>query len=341
MTKLKRLLPVLLVVLLLTVSFSALAQEPKEGGHLRIAMPGQSEPALLDAQFDPYWSAWLVSSLTADNLVFRNFEGKITGHLAKSWEVSDDGLTWTFEIREGVTFHDGTKLDAEAVAYNFRRVLDPDHPSQTQSELDSIESVEVVDDYTLNVNMSEPFPMFLDSLSKGILPIWSPDALEEYGQEEFSEHLVGSGPFMLEDWVPMSHVTLVKNPDYNWAPPAVDRNGPPYLDKVTLKWVKEKSVRGQIMTTGDVDVVQGLPVDFLGLYEGKPQYNTMMRTQPGTGHQYVMNTTEKSPFNDIRVRKAILHTVDQEGILEQCTHSRISRQREHRAGKSQPAGRFY
>jgi len=305
-----------LLVGILLVGLMAMGQTPKAGGDLVIVMDGAGEPSVIDAQMDPYVEAWLLSHLVGDNLAFRDYDGEVKPHLA-SWTVSEDGLTWLFLIREGVKFHDGTPLNAEAVKANFDRVLDPDRPTpQTTVRMGPVESVEVLDEYVLKVTFADVWATLPDALSIGVFPIWSPTALDMYGDEGFPEKLIGSGPFMLDEWVPGSYVRFTKNPDYNWAPTCVGHSGPAYLDSVTIKWVSEAGVRGQIIRTGDADLVKDIPAEYVSTYQNDPAYQFLKTISPGTGLQFVMNTTSKSPLQDIRVRRAVLHAVDQDEINE-------------------------
>lgn len=304
----------LLGALLLPVT--VVGTQPKLGGHLIIAMPGDDEPAVPDAQMDPYNTAWLVSSFFADNLAFRDYDGKVKPHLAKSWEVSEDGLVWTLHIREGVHFHDGTPLNAEAVKANFDRCLNPEHPTPlTTTKLGPISSVEVVDEYTLKIYYEQPWASFLSTLALGCFPIWSPTALSKYGDEHFSEHLVGSGPFILEEWVPGSHITGVRNPDYNWAPPCTGHQGPVYLDKITIRWISEPAVLGMSLKVGEADLTRDLPTEYVDMYAADPNFTVFPVAAPGTGMASVFNI-EDPILKDIRVRRAILHTIDQQAINE-------------------------
>lgn len=304
----------LVAALVLIASVALLAQGPKYGGDLTIVMDGKGEPSILDGQMDPYLEAWLISHLLADNLAFRDYEGVVRPHLAK-WSVSEDGLTWIFLIREDVVFHDGTPLNAAAVKANFDRVLDPARPTpQTTDRMGPMESVEVLDEYVLKVTFSDVWASFTDALTIGVFPIWSPTALEMYGDAGFPEKLIGSGPFMLDDWVPGSHVKLVKNPAYNWTPSCIGHSGAAYLDGVVIKWVEEQGVRGQIIKTAEADLVMNLPAEYVPSYRDNPDYTFLKTVSPGTGLQFVMNTTENSILGDIRVRRAVLYTVDQDEI---------------------------
>ena len=287
---------------------------PEPGGDMIIAMDGESEPALLDAQIDPYLEAGLISSFLTDSLVCRDPKTKeFKPWLAESWEVSDDNLVWTFHLREGVTFHDGTPWNAEAAKYNFDRILSPETMSvEAAARLGPVTSVEVVDEYTLQFTHEYPYGAFLDAFGILMEPMWSPKALAEYGLDDFANHLVGTGPFIFKENVPKDHVTVVKNPDYNWAPDCVDHDGPVNLESFTFKWVTEPAVRGGLMETGEVHGVS-LPAQYVGNYADNPDYQLVVGYPGGTGLNYVMNTV-KPPFDDVRVRKAVLHAVERQSM---------------------------
>ncbi|MGQ9583832.1 MAG: ABC transporter substrate-binding protein [Anaerolineae bacterium] len=284
------------------------------GGDLVMAHDGASEPALLDAQIDPYHETGLIDSFLTDSLVCRDPETmEIKPWLATDWETSADGLTWTFHLRKDVKFHDGTPFNAEAVKYNLDRILAPETMSvEAAARLGPVKSVEVVDEFTVRITHERPYAPFLDSFSILMEPMWSPTALKQYGYEEFPKHLVGTGPFMFKENVPKDHVTVVRNPDYNWPPTCVDHKGPAYLNSFTFKWVSEAAVRGGIVKTGEAHGAD-LPAQYVSDYEGDPNYQVVTGYQPGSGLQWVMNTA-KPPLDDIRVRKAILHAVVREPI---------------------------
>ena len=285
-----------------------------KGGDLVVAIRGGSEPAVLDAHIDPYWSAGMISGFTSDYLVCQDHETmEFKPHLAKSWDVSDDAVTWTFHLREDVMFQDGTPFNAEAVKYNIERILDPETQSNVSAVLlSSVESVEVVDEYIVRITHDRPNVAFLFALAHQLMPIYSPAALEKYGVEEFSKHLVGSGPFTLKEWVPNDHVTVVKWPDYNWPPACVDHTGPAYLDSITIRWIDEAAVRAGIVKTGEVHVAD-LPVQYASDYAVDPDYQLLSGFSGTTGLGWQMNVA-RPPLDDIRVRKAILYAVDRDSI---------------------------
>lgn len=304
---------IVMSLLLLTLSIAAVAQTPIMGGTLQIAMDGTGEPAVMDAHMDPYHTSWLISSFFADNLAFRDYDGVIKPHLATGWSVTDDGLEWTLYLREDVKFQDGTPFNAAAVVYNFDRVTDPENPTPlTTSKLGPIASAVATDEYTVVITYERPWASFLNALSLGCFPIWSPTALELYAGDEWYSKLVGSGPFILTELVPGSHVVGVRNPDYNSAPPSMGQDGPVYLDGFVVTWISELAVRGMVLNSGEADLCMELPPEYAPMYEDS-DFTVFTKAAPGTGMASVFNVDDPI-LSDIRVRRAILYTIDQEEI---------------------------
>jgi peptide/nickel transport system substrate-binding protein len=309
MNKLAIIRGVLLAVMLVVGSF-ALAQ----GGDLVIAMNGASEPANLDSQLDPFDSAKVLNNFVADRLVFINPDGaRIEPHLATGWEISDDNLTWTFTLREGVKFQDDTPFNAEAVKANFDRIMSPETGSgEAADALGPIASVDVIDEFTISVTHERPWNSFLFALAnQGVM--WSPTALAENSPGEFSKLLIGTGPFKLVEAVPNSHVRFERWDEYNWGPSIKQDPGPVALDSVTVKFIDEELVRGTIITTDEANVVWDLPAQFVADYEGNSDFQLISGFQAGTGMQYVMNVT-KPPLDSLLVRRAIRHATNQQGL---------------------------
>lgn len=282
------------------------------GGDLIVATRASAEPASLDGHIDPYQSTWLYNSLVADPLVVLAPDGQYQPALATSWESSPDGTSWTFTLREGVTFQDGTPFNAEAVKYNFERIIDPATASaQLASDVGPIASVEVVDEFTVRVNYDEPWVTLLDAVRR--VPIWSPTAAEEHGLAEFDKHLVGAGPFTLAEWVPNDHITFQKWPEYGGWNPVQSHEGPVYLDSITIKFIGEEAVLGSVVQTGDAHVVQELPSAYIADYRDNPNAEFLIGYQAGTGLQMVMNIRQP-PLDQLEVRQALLYAADQEAI---------------------------
>lgn len=282
------------------------------GGDLVIAMPADNEPASLDGHIDPYQSTWLFNSFIADPLVVLDSDGTYKAALATSWEPSEDGKSWTFELRKDAKFQDGTPFNAEAVKYNFERVVAPETASaQMASDVGPLTSVEVVDEFTVRINYDEPWVTLLDAVRR--MPIWSPTAAEKHGLAEFDKHLVGAGPFTLEEWVPNDHITFRKWPEYGGWNAAQQHEGAAYLDSVTVRFIGEEAVLGSMIETGDAHMAYELSAQYVENYKDQPNYQFVASDQAGTGLQMVMNV-RKPPLDQVKVRQALLHAADQSAV---------------------------
>jgi peptide/nickel transport system substrate-binding protein len=289
--------------------------EAPKGGEITIIRSG-NEPKLLDAQVDPFDSAATFSEWVGGTLVAADPDGNFAPYLAESWETSEDSMQWTFKLRQDVTFHDGTPFNAEAVKYNFDRILNPDTQSgQSLTMIGPVVKTEVVDEFTFRLTHEKPFAPFLDSISEGFIPMWSPTACEQYGYDEFQQHLIGAGPFMLSEWKPAEKYVLVKNPDYNWAPDFYNHQGPAYLDKVTFRWVSEDSTIVAIWKAREADVFMGFPPANLPEVRQDPSMVTIETTFTGSPRLYIFNV-DQFPTDDINVRKAAQFAINSQEIVD-------------------------
>lgn len=240
------------------------------------------------------------------------------GSLATSWEVSDDGLQYTFQLREGVKFTDGTPFDAEAAKWNFDRLialgLQPSTKLYRAAEL----KVEVVDDYVLEVTLPEPYSPFIYALVDQPMFI-SPTAVEanegegdygehgDYAQAWVYEHAVGTGPYLLDEWRHGESVTLVKNPDYwrGW-----EGN---HLESVVVKFVPEIGTRKMMMQGGECDLTLRLSETDIAALEADP--NVIVWERPG-GYGLTIQIRPHGPFADKAVRKAVALAFDYDAFAD-------------------------
>lgn len=291
------------------------AEEPaKKGGDLIIAVPANLEPASFDGHIDPFQSTWLYDSFISDPLLILAPNGEYQPALAERWELSEDGKSWTFYLRDDVYFQDGTPFNAEAVKYNFERVKDPALGSaQLSDDLGPIKSVEVVDEFTVRLNYDAPWATLLDGLRR--MPIWSPTAADKYDKNEFDKHLVGTGPFLFTEWVANDHVTFTRWEDYGGWNPIQNHEGPVYLNSVTIRFIGEEAVLGGVVANGNAHIAQELPAAYVVDYQDTQDATLMTGYQAGTGLQWVMNTTSP-PLDQLKVRQALLYATDQDEINE-------------------------
>src|SRR5205807_7240018 len=209
----------------------------------------------MDPQVTDFDSTIRVTLNVCEPLVWEPTPGHFVPALAESWDVSPDAKAYTFRLRRGVRFHDGTPFGAEAVKFTLDRVVDPaTKAGQSHDQLGPYDRTEIVDDSTVKIVMKQPYAPLLTNLN-GYLGIVSPTAVEKMGLAEFARHPVGSGPFMFKEWVPKDHVTLVKNPDYNWGSSYFKHTGPAYLDQVIFKIIPEESVRTGTLKTGETQII--------------------------------------------------------------------------------------
>jgi peptide/nickel transport system substrate-binding protein len=241
--------------------------------------------------------------------------------LAEKWESSKDGKTWTFYLRKGVKFHDGTDFNAEAVVYNFERWMDKKHPEHKGGEFPYygymfggykgdkghvIKSVTAVDEYTVKFELNFPQAPFLNNLAMTPFGIASPTAVKK-DPEGFNQHPVGTGPFKLESWKKNDTITLVKNEDY-W------QEGLPKLDKLIYRSIPDNAARFSALQAGDIDIMDGLNPSDVKLV--KANKDLQMFERPGMNVAYLAFNTEKKPFDNPKVRQALNHAVNKEGIIK-------------------------
>jgi peptide/nickel transport system substrate-binding protein len=234
--------------------------------------------------------------------------------LAEEWEEVDE-TTWDFKLREGVTFHDGEELNAEVVKMNFDRLVDPEIASPRAFLFDAVESTEVVDDYTIRINLEYPYAPLLANLAHSGTAVMSPAVIEEdYAQMEdggdvdayVNQNPIGTGPFVFDEWTSGESVVLSKNEDY-WGEEAK-------LDSVTFKVVTEQSTRVAELETETSHVADNIGPNNISRVEGTDGVHVLQ--EPSVSLSYVGINVQKEPFDDVRVRQAISMAIDKQQIIE-------------------------
>ena len=286
-------------VLVLWTSQGWTGEQPRYGGTLRIAWPG--DPAFFDANQGPAQGApagWLMNNMYNSLLKLTPPpELTIVPELAKSWEVLDEGKTYVFHLEEGVKFHDGTDFDAQVAKWNIDRIRDPEVKAWVRPYYEDIDQVEAVDTYTLRVRMKEPSGALLMALAgyfQGI-PMVSPTAVAKYG-EDWTRHPVGTGPFMMKEWIPGQHVLLVKNPHYF-------KQGLPYLDALDCRIMKDSLTATTALRAGEIDFIVRIALQQVPILERSPGLTLV--TGPAMIPIVGFLNLRVKPFNDLRARRAI------------------------------------
>lgn len=275
----------------------------KDGGTLNIALSSDApklDPSLSSSVYDRY-----VFQSLFDKLFDLDKDGKIVPVLVKEYKVSDDGKVYTFNLREGIKFHDGTEFNAEAVKFNFDRNMEKISPRK--NELGAVKEVTVVDPLTVKVELKQAYAPFLSILTDRAGMMVSPEAVKKSGQE-FMNQPVGTGPFMFKERVKGTTITLVKNPNY-W------QKGLPHLDQVVYKIITDASVAAMNMKSGQIDMTDWrFPTKEIANFEKDPNFTIV--NEPGQGYTgFYLNTT-KAPFDNKYVRQALDVLIDRESIIK-------------------------
>jgi peptide/nickel transport system substrate-binding protein len=282
-----------------------------QGGTLVRAMT--SEPGQIDPQGPPSSGLSLVLPYLFDTLVVRDVDNSVHPLLAESWEVAEDGLAVTLTLKEGITFHDGEPLNAEAVRFTFERFEEVGVRSPIYGGVMQIESVEAVDDLTVQFVFAEPAANFWSTLSMPYAGIISPASAQKVA-EAGEGHLVGSGPFVLESWEVGQQIVLARNPDYAWGPDIVENQGPPHLDKFVYKVIPDAATQLAAMQAGEVDVI----------FVNQPNHRMQLVATEGVRMEdallssliYLGFNCQQAPFDEVLVRQALSHAVNKQEIVE-------------------------
>ncbi len=251
-----------------------------------------------------------------DTLVYQDPDtGAFVAGLAERWEVSEDGLRYTFFLRPDVVFHDGTRFDAEAVRINLERIVNPDTASQKAIfMLGPYERAEVVDENTVQIRLSRPYAPLLDSLSQVYLGMASPTAMAQWGAD-YQFHQVGTGPYKFVEYVPNDHLTLERNPDYAWGPAVIENRGPAHVDQIEFRFLVDAATRGPALETGEVQVMGEVPPRDAVRLDERADFVLHAVPIPGQPAQFFLNT-RLSPLDDLQVRQALLLATDRETIVQ-------------------------
>jgi peptide/nickel transport system substrate-binding protein len=266
------------------------------------------------AGFDPLivgvydTGAEAVAVLLFETLTRLDENGKPSPNLALSWSPSADFKTWTFKLRPGVRFHDGSPFNAAAVAFNFQRQLDPANHCRCAAYITFIDKVEAVDELTLVYHLKNPQPNYPALAAPAAVnnPIHSPKAIQEM-KEGYNRHPVGTGPFRLKSWQSGDRIVLERNPDY-W-----DKNRP-YLDEVTIRPLPDNTARFASVLSGETDIIWHDRAEDIVKAMKNPA--VVVHEYAGSGAQVYAFNTKRPPFDDVRVRQALRMSLDLKTISD-------------------------
>ena len=251
-----------------------------------------------------------------DQLVYGDSEGKLMPFLAKSWEVAPDNMSVVLDLRDDVTFHDGTRFDAEAVKFTFDTIVDPATGSQGAVDiLGPYQSSDILGPTRIRINYKRAFPSAVSSFADDRLSIVSPAAVKRLGNSGFAQVPVGSGPFKFVSWERNKQVVLERNPDYRWAPAAFLNKGPSLVAKIIHRYIPDAGTRVAALEAGEVqlsDITPPLDMKRLG---DSGKFKTMVGVAPGVPLSLMLNISH-GPLQDIAVRKAFIQAIDRPRLAQ-------------------------
>ncbi|WP_354062139.1 ABC transporter substrate-binding protein [Devosia sp. 2618] len=290
---------VIFATVLASVSAFAMSASAETLTVMQIEAPRSMDPG---DQSATYTNALLAP--VYEGLVLRASDLSLAPGLATEWTIDESGKVYTFKLRENVVFHDGTPFNAEAVVYNFERHLNTERGLAASGRLRTIlDSIEAVDDMTVQFNLKSPYPAFLNILTTNSAQQVSPtaDAAGNLGAAS-----VGTGPYKMVEYRSGEFVDQTKFDGY-WG----DNSNS--VDDIRWTWSSEPSVLSMALQTGDADVINPVPPVFAATIEANPELN--LAVSPGSAVFWLSLNVESEPLNDVRVRQALNFATDKEGLI--------------------------
>ncbi|MFD1360748.1 ABC transporter substrate-binding protein [Lentibacillus salinarum] len=289
------------------------AEEDADGENTFVFGRG-SDSISLDAAIPTDGESIYVTNQIYDTLVqYEEDSTEVKESLATDWEVNDDNLVWTFQLRDDVTFHDGNDFTAEDVVYNFERWTTSSEffyygymfGATEDNPKGIIDNVEATDDYEVEITLSEPNAPFLQTVAMPMFGIASPEAIDEY-EDDYFKNPVGTGPFVFEEWIPDDNITLSKNDDYFGEAANVD--------EVVFRVIDDNSARFMELQAGSIDAMMGLNPEDIDTAEDDDGLQIIRRPSMNVSYM-AMNTDKEGPMSEKKVRQAVNLAIDKDELL--------------------------
>jgi len=289
----------------------AAAQEPTRGGRISIAL--SPEPPVVMLGVNSSGPAQLVGGKIYDGLLTYSQSLDPMPRLAKSWEVSPDGLRYTFNLEEDVNWHDGAPMTAADVVFSLRDFLSETNP-RARTLSSRITSYETPDDHTVVLTLSEPFPAFIRGFDVSTVPILPKHIYEgtDFRANPANERPIGTGPFKFEEWRKGEYIRLVRNEDY-W------NEGKPYLDEVVFRIIPDAASRLAALESGEIDLASNYDIDpvHTPILQQNPELEVTNEGYEFLGHiSWLELNNRVKPLDDVRFRQAIMHAIDRDFLAQ-------------------------
>lgn len=231
--------------------------------------------------------------------------GAVQPGLASEWTISEDGLTYTFKLHDGVTFHDGTSFDAEDVKFTFDRILAPDSVNAHREFYEPIQSVTVIDPLTVELKLDRQIGRFLFDIGRGDAVIVAPESADNNATQP-----IGTGPFAFVQWDKGSRVILEAYAPY-WGEPV-------HLTKATYLFISDTATMTNALLAGDIDGTNNFATDALAVFQNDPRFHILVGSTEG--ETLLSTNNKKAPFNNLKVRQAMAHALNRAAIIEGATN---------------------
>jgi len=297
------------VLLALLLAGDQLAAQPR---HKTLVLGRSADATFLDpAKFLDNESAMVIENIFDGLVRYQDDSTRIEPALAESWVAAEGGLAYTFRLRRGVVFHDGTPFDAEAARFSLLRKIDPAHPyfrpqfSKMDATLKGVRAVEAVGPHTLRITLKAPDPLFVSALARHSAYIVSPAAVKSLG-DGFDKHPVGTGPFVFGSWLKGERIILEPNVKYF--------GGAPKLDALVFKVVPDPRVRMLELRAGNIQAMDAPTPEQQAEVRRNP--TLVLDARPGMNVGYLAMNTERAPLDDPRVRRAIAHAINRPALVK-------------------------
>ena len=277
-----------------------------------VAAQAQRANAIIGIQLEPpHLDPTSAAAGAIDQVLYTNVfegltrfgpDGSVQPGLAASWTISDDGLSYTFQLREGVTFHDGTTFEASDVVFSLDRARAEDSTNAQKALFAGIESVEALGDSSVRIDLAAPQGNFLFNLAWGDAVMVAPESIGD-----IKNLPIGTGAFRFEQWRRGDQISLSRNADY-WGEPAS-------LEAATFKFISEPTAAYAAMLAGDIDAFYSYPApENLAQFERDPRFTVLSGNTEG--ETILAMNNQQAPFDDIRVRKAVSHAIDRQAVID-------------------------
>jgi len=295
------------------------AQTPRSGGTLIYAYP--TEPDIWDPQRATAAQTLEILWLLYDTLTIMDWDAStVRPHIAKSWDISPDGLQYTFYLRDDVYFHSGRHMTAEDWVWTFQRLLNPEFASPVAWRLGPVESIEAPGPYTLVIRLREPYSELLTQLTFAFLGVLDREMVERYGDKYGIEYAGGTGPFKWVRWDPGERLVLERNEAYTWGPDIHQNRGPAYLAGLERRVIPERTTMLFQLELGQLDLVE-LTSDEIPRYENHPRIN-LVEVAPRPSVEFFGLKTTRPLLQDVRVRRAVSHAINRAEFAETIFYGR-------------------